>query len=776
MAEFTNVTSGFDIEALIDENALRHLAQIFFDAEPATIIDGLNLIKNFEDIERDFTLNYESATQGAEIMQMLTFPENDNHFYVLINPLNFDNLITIADSAVLSAVRDVYVVLRINRNQDLIAMIDAIQSYESDSIYSTYQNFFRVEGFFTKLHLEEGNNATEDDFRASILSTTSILVNNLKAAHEAGTLSIEMFDSPLIGGALEVLLSDLDNYETFLMAFHNLIGINEPLIDAFKETNTSSPLLMSRLVLEPYISQNKIGVYGNFNLIQNNTHGNVNNASVFASNERSGFAMSLTEDLVSDLFLAMIRFEMSKLLADETINQTRFNQIQYRYPFAVPSELIDELDLSGIDMFEINKVNLKFKKHKFAKGEDKKDALQLELVLSNDASGFFGDVLDFITPNPHVKVYLGLEREGGDLKLLYDTDVNIPFNFFTSLVLFPIIGVFGTALVFILGNIVVDAIVGSKLTGDEKIKLQFPVMKKRWDPFYFTQYFMRLDLSSVLINEEEQIRILADFSINKEVEPYTSLYVSEVEFRNDRIFDVTYKLNNVSEVLIENRPATDRLIDFYDLENLEREISLNFVSHLGNLTIRKNTNKLLLEIPYNPRFVKYEDSKITGIKVLSELRRKSIGNILTNIYLEEQRQSILDVFFDLLLILVPDYDISSITAEQLEDINAELEVLIRDTGSYEQYSDEGWENDLDDYLRAHDEEMLTVSPAELALLGMNSSSVQAAFKMAGLAVEEQFDFLEMKNYVAIAIGEDIFVRNLANSSRADNMSTLPEYE
>lgn len=787
MATFNDVKTGFDLEALIDENAIRHIIQLLADAED-TLWDGTSsLFKNFSDIERNYDLNVTTATTSDEYMRVIEISDDEDYFYLALAPLNFSKIITLPGAAALSLLDDFWIIVRIQRSFNLIDVIEGLQASDSENVFTVYGEALRIEGIQSGAGLAAVDSTTPiDTFKSSIRSFTKFIYMQLTDLYDAGTITFmpEVLDG-LFELIAEELFDDEAEYEIFLLGLHNTLGISGILKDAVAEININSPFLFERIHILPFVTDNKLGIYGNLNTIDSSSRGDVDDAEDFTTDEHSGLAVNLTEVFVNDLFLSMMQFEMQKQLDDGEINQARFDEIDYSYPFAVPSEVLDSLGLdSGVSFFEVNKIEVKFDEHRFPDQDDKVDAIKIEIVLSNADEGFWEALFDAVVPNPHVELHIGFDTSGSELNLLIDVDVDIPFNLFTALITAPIFtllsggsflfGLFGFTIV---SNIVVDAVVDNAMdeaeTDDIIPSLGFTILKKRWDPFYTTHHKMNLSIEDVLINEDPQIKLTTKFSLSKEFDPYTSLYLQEVEFSSEtNLSQFQYSLSSITDVITSTLPASDRIEDMYDIDTLTREIGATYTTSIQNSLLDRSENlKIRTNIPYSPQFIRKDDSgAIELVRILSDLRKSSIESLLTNQYVDGEVQKFLD-----LLEAIGIVQIDELTEEQLDELTSSLEDLLIDSGSYNEYLETGLQEDFVTYLEENTDEMLTLTPLQVVLLGLTSTNVNSAIVDFGVTLEELFDFIDMPGYQGVDLGEIIYIRNIANDSEEDNLLSLPEF-
>lgn len=785
MATFNDVKTGFDLEVLIDENAIRHLLQLLTDAEEALWDGTSSLFKNFSDIDRNYDLTVATSTTSDEFMRLIEIADDEDYFYLALAPLNFSKIITLPGATGLSGLDDFWLILRIQRSFNLIDIIEGLQASDSENVFDVYGEALRIEGVISGYHLGiDSTVSSTDTFKSSIRSFTQLMYSQLTDLYDAGTITFmpEVLDGLFELFAEEVLFDTEEGYELFLLGLHNTIGISGILKDAVEEINVHSPFLFDRIQLKPFVAENKLGIYGNLNTIDASSRGNVDDAEAFANDEISGLAVNLTETLVNDLFLSMIQFEMQKLLDEGEITQRRFDEIDYSYPFAVPSEALDSLGLPpDTSFFEVNRIDVDFDEHKFPDQDEKVDAIKIEIVLSNADEGFWEALGDVFTPNPHVKIYIGFTTSGGDMNVLLDVDVNIPFNLFTALILGLISGGWLSWLYLgatVITNIVVDGAVQNAIDDVDEDDLNpsigFTILNKRWDPFYTTQHRLNVAIQDVLINEDTQIKLTTKFSLSKEFDPYTSLYLQEAQFSSDtELNQFQYTLSSITDVLTPTLPATDRIEDMYDIASLTREIEATFSASVQNSLLDRGENlKIHTNIPYSPQFVRIDDTRnaIESVRILSDLRKSSIESMLRNQYVDDEVQKFLDLLAAL-GIVNPD----SLTEEQLDELTSSLEDLILDSGNYNDYLETGLQEDFVTYLEENTDEMLTLTPLQVVLLGLTSVNVTDAIADFGVAPENLFDFIDLPGYQGVDLGEIIYIRNIANDTEEDNLLSLPEF-
>ena len=716
-------------------------------------------------------------------MHIIVLEDDPEYFYLGLSPLEIPLLITMVPA--LSMYGDVFFILRIKRTIDLVSMITNLKASNDANAYDAFKDNLRIQGLITLAAINNPDNVSSlSSFLSMIKQNTGVFYNMLKPVVTAGTITvqavIDLFAQP------DNLDTD-ENYELFLKDFHDKFKISQKIRLAFDKMNPASPFLLKDLILVPYTEEMKIGVFGNLNTIDTSGRGNTDNAVLFAADEISGIGLNFTEGRAQDLFLSLIKFEMQKKLDEGKISQNRFDNVNYSYPFSVPSEALSALDLPpSTSFFEVNEVQLDFKRHKFPDKDNETDAIKLEIILSNDKNEtFFQDVFDVIVPNPHVKIYIGFESTGSDLNILIDGDVGIPFNLFTALITAPIfallpgisllMGMFGFTII---SNMVADKLLGDSLKKEETKDLGFTILKKRWDPFYITLHKLSLDIQEILINENTQVRLLAAATITREYSPYEEVYIKAAAFDdNDLLTEFRYKFSSIEDVIRVTLPATDRIEDFYNITNLSDEIAAVFSpENRAFLVTRYEDDKIDVQIPYSPRFVEYAGDVIASLRLLSDVRKDAIQEMLVAKYLQDEVQKIIGLFLELVVVLVPDYDVASITDPQLKEVTDALTKLVKDSGSYENYSDVKWEDDLPAYLRAHPDEMIILSPFQCAVMGMSLTiSAGMVLGSAGISFEDLFAFMNLPGYQIIGDQNSIFVRNSPNDTRSDNLSTLPEF-
>lgn len=768
MSDFSNVSSGFDFEVLLDKDIIKHLIQLFTDSENSIRINGVSLFKNFSDVNRDYTpVISEIPSADTNYFNLKEFTEAPDYFYVAVNPFDFTALPSVA--SIVAGLNGIYIVIRIKKRLEISEFIRQLKANEDADLYDVMNENLRIEGLIA--------------VRAFTNSSDTLAKLNLNIRQMTHTLfdQLVQLSNPNNGGGISLsqsltdfLLSPFvfdtdDAYESFLKSLHETLKIPLFIKDAVKDINPAFPFLPQCLNFVPYVEQGKIGIYGNFNTINASTRGDVANAEIFATDNLSGIGLSLSEALIQDILLSMFKFEMQKQLDSGEITQERFDNIDYSYPFAFPGELLKALELpKKASYFDIKEVKFAYKEHKFPDQEEKMDAVKLEIILSNDDNGFFEAVWDVIVPNPHITLYFGFEKTDSGIKVYMDGDVNIPFNLFAVMLT--------SVITLIIGNIVLDNKTHEYLKKVFEHNLALSLIKKRWDPFYLTHHCLKFHIDEILINKETQIRLTCNSGLSKSFEPYQSLYLSQIQFNNDFPQHFRYYLNSVSDVLTELLPATDRIEDIYTISSLSNVIEKEMDSTVQTMLVnRASLNKIYSLIPYSPQFVRLQDGSVELIKVLSNLRRDEIKFLLLENYLNNEVKKIVDLFLKLVNILVPGFDAQTVTEEQLAEVTSALEKLVLDSGTYSAYNDTGWKADLITFLQENPSEMLTLSPKQLVFLGMQSASVVGAFISLAINNEEIFRFMDMPGYQAIFWGDNFFIRNAANDTRRDNILTLPEF-
>lgn len=769
---FKDVSSGYDLELIIDQNVVGHLLQLIKEGEESLGGDLIPLVLNNFKVNRGETYKTQNENnEGSDVAFSFIDVEGQNEYIFIAIQIFIDSHLNNS------------LVLRVRRNFNFISLVNSVKN--SENIYSSFETFIRIEGIVGNNHPD--SYSTQEEFQNDILRNTKEFYSFIKRAGFN-------FNIPEI---LEnAIFSSFAAYQEFLKILHDFLKISEFVGETLNKINASSPFVLKDILLNPYPSSessNKLGLYANFNTAHIPSRGNINDAVVFASGRQSGLGLNINRDLLEAMLLSTIRFEMQKLLEDNKISQTRFDSVEYSFPFKIPSEVFSSLGVDEIPnsliardknlKLEVNKFKASQVKKKFKGQTEKIDALKLTITLSNNDNNFGEALLDGFTPNVNIIIYIGLNNPEKNIEFLVEGKINMKFNFLTGFLAFliaPFFKIFMFFGVFIIGNVLIDKKIEPFLKNSlnsNTYALAFSILKKRWDPFYTTLHQIRFKIESVGINNKEQIKIIFSPELFKSFVPYDKLYLKELNFDSaDSISSFKYSLEDV-DIIKEDTVATDRIEDLYTLDNLTRELDNQFTEEIKqSLKVRESESKILTNINYSPQFVDIVSQDIMTLRVLSDFRKDKIRNSIISIYLEQKTESYIDLFLQLLLKLVPDYDINSITNAQFSELKRELRKLIQDTTDYKNYRSTEWLKDLPQFLRENEDELLKLTPKQLALSGMNSTSAGNVLVNLGKPPKEYFNFIDMKDYQALAFNDKIFIRNAPNNKRGDNIALLPSFD
>ena len=801
MAEFNDVTSGFDIETIVNPNLIRHFIQLLADSDS----DGLwypeagnsetggrigrprSMFKNLPGILRAYSPNYEYNTSDLDYMLVRDYGAGCPWIYILISPIDFQLFSELLGSYA-DVSGDVFVVIRLAKSWSPQPNIQNVLSAEDDNIYEHYSDIVRVEGLINTNRLEDS--PQESDFLDAIRVVTSVIYEKLADAHESGDVNAPQ----ILAGAFEWLANHIlldsdseEGYEIFLRAFHNISGISRSIRQAVNRIPPAFTELIATICARSFDHDECcFGMYANFNTPNHRTRGNYADAQMFSETDCSGLAINLSNQLLEDLLLLVVRTQMQNLLDEGTITQQRFNQVQYEYPFQVPVEILplDDIPEGIISFFEIKSVSAKFKKHRFnGRGSTKREAVKLTVALSNINQEVYQLLFGSTAPNPRIHFWVGFEPIGANHAIILDGDINIPFPILAVLLFGPFrvdlnnfSGVGHTAFWF-LGNLIINLLTRDMQLPEVDPNAELVLATKRWDPFYVTDHTLNLFLPQALINEDIlQVKLGVRAGIGRHPRPHNRTYIPLMTVApGEEIPDrIQYNIGNSRDVIRVSAMATDRIVDLYTLTSLEDVIDLNFSdAALTVLSERARENKILTFIPCTPHCVERRFGAVAKIGFISEARTNEIIDSLRNTFIQNQMNYYFEQFLDLVSALIPTYDRDSIDDEQRDLINKALWDWISQSELWESYQQSGLQEDFNNYLVSNPDELVHLSPSQLARFGMDRQfQIDATPWRSGPDIV--FPFVDLTGYQAVRNNNRVYIRNIPNNNPADNLSTLPD--
>lgn len=802
MDTFDDVRTGHDLELLLDEQLLKAFVAVLFDAEPAVrLTANAALIKEFGEIFRSYNPDGSSAAMPGGTIRLLSFPETPEYFYLVLNVVDMEvlkGIIAAADPDIrpedLDFLGELGLVIRLGTRLLLPDLKSDLLQARRNQRFAAHSDTFRIEGLAPYRIQEDLQDpgtlvaptyASEQEFLTSLRGLTVTVLDFLP--DDLQELFPEHFRNVLDQNPTG--RREAGTYEVLLEGFHR-DTVSLSLRSLLRDADVGSFYVPASVSLVPFSEARKLGIYGDFSLSTMSVrNGDTAQAVDFTSTSPSGIALNLSESLARALFFALIRLRLEEALEDGEISQRRFDDISFTFPFVIPNELLDRNGRDGEDFFfEIDRLEMTTGNHRYPERDGKFFGLHIKLILSNRTSNVWGDLLDFATPNPRIHFHLAFNNTTAPSELLIDADIKVPLSAKTFLVemVSPLNLLSATRIGTGVTNIVIDSRDSLKFAIDPvSLRLTPTVLRKRWDPFYYTLHQLLVNLEGGTINESGQLKVDFSAAITRDFEPVEQLYLSEVDADEAGINSVRYRFRNLDDLLTGDLPATSRIRDFYNRQTYndeERPLEL-FVSiqdiNIDRLNARRDDNKILTHIPYIPRFARRENGSVTLLWAVSKERQSQVKRELLTRYVEAQVEDFVSYILDFVVELVPDFDSDAVTDDQLKELRRKTRGLIEDSKGFLDYDEFGWEDDFTRHLRMNEGDLLRLSPEQFALLGVNSDEQEElmnALQLFGLSPDELFDFLDLPGYVAIALGGQIFIRALPNQTVTDNIATLPEYE
>lgn len=814
MATYSNVASGFDVEILIDEEFIRHLIQLFTESEEAVILEDGRLTKFISDVRRDYRLNSIVPVQPAvgDTMVLVEFPDNPDYVYLLISPFNLGILENYIPINLADVWKEFYLVIRLKKKIKFLRLVNDIAEGEGENLYNLYGDIIRLEGVFSGRNLERisfgspvDDQINFEEFRNLVFGLTNSVYDQLSIAlqEEEGTFS-SIFSRTFKVIAHRFFLTGLEGYELFLEAIHNLLGIGGSLKKALSKLKPDSPFLPSTVELRAYSTEKKLAVYANFNTIEPRTNGVAGNGRLFASDQKSGIALNLTDSLVEGLILSIVRQQMRRKLGAGEITQGQFDAVAYEYPFSLPQELFDNEELSdnvrnALESIRIIAVTAGFKKHKFP-GVPRMDAICIAFNLdiappsANDSPELI-TLIKLLVANPKATFFIGFETINGDLRVHLDSDIAPNLGLLTKVFGWMVTGPFvggslsGAILTFsLLENGLPNLLTKDQLVDQVPLEeippFGIPIHKKRWDPFYYTQHRIRFIISEIAINERKpQVRINFGHSLDRTPEIYNGIFLKKVSFspNGKTLTQFTYSVESVEDFIPETLLATDRISGFYNLSSVLPEIAplevkINFSDDiLRKLLTLVQEEKLRTSLPFSIQFVRLQNGQIVRVKILDQRRKNQLEAIIKVQYKNDRLNDALAQYEARMQRLKPGFSVSSLSEKELIVLKAQLTVRIEESQTFIDFNRSGWREELTNFLNIHPDEMLNLTPWQLVMLGMKTSDSGGKDLLNSTPIPKVFDFISLPEYLAILINDQVVLKDGPNTLPANRLASLPKF-
>jgi hypothetical protein len=738
----SSLDSGFDLELVVGEGLLQHLAQLFMDVGSLRVEFDLGNDLNAtlyarSDVRRTYTAlpgaDYAFSSDATFVLKARDFGSFDPEF------VHF-SVTVLVDVGGSRASVDMYFKLR--RDIDVRAEVTAILAYvdkdvRPGAVLRPYDilNLFRLETILSSIATFDTGNP--DNNAPGIWQPVVDAVN---------------------GGLIGFIVGLRDGSQPDALAF-----LRDEL-DPFKVG------AVERLAFRSFPDGNNLGIHVNFRLLDHDSGWLGPRGSIALSRdflpEGTDFAASTSQRfarrLVDDLLIKYVaRFQVNaKILMEQQALELLDGD---HFPLYVPRELVlggerEEDDGEGALRFSVRDTSVDTRKYTFrdsAGNRTRAESLEVKLKTSASLTRAMGladeNVIAYLTP-------LDAEIEGvrsADLGL--DTNVRAdllrtlvsllnPLNWLKKLAL-PVIAVIN---LFVNASDLFAAVRVSDLGVDVLARLR--VMARRWDPFYTTSHGLLLERRDFHF-EDNRLFLSGLVHLSKTFEPFEDVWVREAETDLGNVTRLRYKVERASDTLRSDFFATDRENHSLEPDDAEPDIySLEYadVAAPGGVHARMRTRKLADYLFYAPHCIARRRDEghnhIAAIGMLNDLETLRLEGRLLSTWVDREVEKILAEFEDFGVIF---------TDEQRRQAAAELAGYVRDSRQYRKYMEDELATDVRLEIRDNGALRLALSPHQLKEL--RDSRV-----------------LDLPGYQSVIREGHLYFRDIADSSTEDNLLSLPD--